>query len=150
MTHTAPTPEGGRIMSVSRSARAKAVAAAVVAAAFASTVVATSLAAPAAKAPAWSAADIAKVAKLKGVAPFQPVYDVPKSIPHYKLGFVNPDLGNPFFATWSRAMKDAAKFYGVTFSEGNAATKYEKETDIYDTLASKNINAAGAHPGNTV
>jgi ABC-type sugar transport system substrate-binding protein len=126
------------------------VAATAVAVALASTVVATSLAAPAAKAPTWSAADIAKVAKQKGVAPFQLVYDVPKSIPHYKLGFVNPDLGNPFFATWSRAMKDAAKFYGVSFSEGNAATKYEKETDIYDTLASKKIDAVGAHPGNTV
>jgi ABC-type sugar transport system substrate-binding protein len=102
-------------------------------------------------APTWTAADVAKVAKANGVAPFVPVYAVPKKLDtRYKLGFINPDLSNPFFATWSKAMKSAAKFYGVSFVQANAATKYDKETDLYDTLAAQKINAVGAHPGNTV
>jgi ABC-type sugar transport system substrate-binding protein len=101
--------------------------------------------------PVWTAADVAKVARANGVAPFVPVYAVPKKLSkRYKLGFINPDLSNPFFATWSKAMKAAAKFYGVSFVQGNAATKYDRETDIYDTLAAQNIDAVGAHPGNTV
>ena len=99
----------------------------------------------------WSPADIAKVAKANGVPPFVPVYAVPKTLPkRYKLAFINPDLSNPFFATWSKAMKAAAKFYGVSFVQGNAATKYDRETDIFDTLAAQKIDAIGAHPGNTV
>jgi ABC-type sugar transport system substrate-binding protein len=99
----------------------------------------------------WGPADIAKVAKANGVAPFVPVYAVPKTLAkRYKLAFINPDLSNPFFATWSKAMKTAAKFYGVTFVQGNAATKYDRETDIFDTLAAQKIDAIGAHPGNTV
>src|SRR6188472_661842 len=88
----------------------------------------------------WGPADIAKVAKANGVAPFVPVYAVPKTLAkRYKLAFINPDLSNPFFATWSKAMKTAAKFYGVTFVQGNAATKYDRETDIFDTLAAQKI-----------
>src|SRR4029453_9737642 len=101
--------------------------------------------------PVWTPADVAKVAKANGVAPFDPVYAVPKTLAKkYKLAFINPDLSNPFFATWSKAMKAAAKFYGVTFVQGNAATKYDRETDIYDPLAAQKIDAVGAHPGNTV
>jgi ABC-type sugar transport system substrate-binding protein len=101
--------------------------------------------------PAWTPAEVAKVAKANGVPPFVPVYAVPKTLAkRYKLAFINPDLSNPFFATWSKAMKAAAKFYGVTLVQGNAATKYDKETDIYDTLAVQKIDAVGAHPGNTV
>jgi ABC-type sugar transport system substrate-binding protein len=99
----------------------------------------------------WSAADVAKVAKANGVPPFTPIYAVPKKLPkQYTLAFINPDLSNPFFATWSKAMKAAAKLYGVKYVEGNAATKYDTETDIYDTLAAQNIDAVGAHPGNAV
>lgn len=99
----------------------------------------------------WTPADVAKVAKANGVPPFVPVYAVPKKLSkRYKLAFINPDLSNPFFATWSKAMKAAAKFYGVSFVQGNAATKYDRETDIYDTLAAQKIDAVGAHPGNTV
>ena len=36
------------------------------------------------------------------------------------------------------------------FVQGNAATKYDRETDIFDTLAAQKIDAIGAHPGNTV
>jgi ABC-type sugar transport system substrate-binding protein len=101
--------------------------------------------------PVWTPADVAKIAKANGVAPFVPVYAVPKTLPkRYKLAFINPDLSNPFFATWSKAMKAAARFYGVSFVQGNAATKYDRETDIYDTLAAQKIDAVGAHPGNTV
>jgi ABC-type sugar transport system substrate-binding protein len=104
-----------------------------------------------AAAPVWTPADIAKAAKANGVPPFTPVYAVPKKLPkHYKLAFINPDLSNPFFATWSKAMKAAAKFYGVAYVEGNAATKYDNETNIYDTLSAQNIDAVGAHPGNAV
>jgi len=99
----------------------------------------------------WTAADVAKVAKANGVPSFIPVYAVPKKLPkQYKLAFINPDLSNPFFATWSKAMKAAAKLYGVKFVEGNAATKYDTETDIFDTLSAQNIDAVGAHPGNAV
>jgi ABC-type sugar transport system substrate-binding protein len=101
--------------------------------------------------PVWTPADVAKVAKANGVPAFVPVYAVPKTLAkRYKLAFINPDLSNPFFATWSKAMKAAAKFYGVSFVQGNAATKYDRETDIYDTLAAQKIDAVGAHPGNTV
>src|SRR5262245_9080609 len=87
----------------------------------------------AAASPVWTPADVAKVAKANGVAPFVPVYAVPKKLSkRYKLAFVNPDLSNPFFATWSKAMKAAAKFYGVQFVQANAATKYDRETDLYD------------------
>jgi ABC-type sugar transport system substrate-binding protein len=99
----------------------------------------------------WTAADVAKVAKANGVPPFNPIYAVPKKLPkQYTLAFINPDLSNPFFATWSKSMKAAAKLYGVKYVEGNAATKYDTETDIYDTLAAQNIDAVGAHPGNAV
>ena len=99
----------------------------------------------------WSPAAVAKIAKANGVAPFVPVYAVPKKLSRsYKLGFINPDLSNPFFATWSKAMKAAAKFYGVTFVQANSATKYDRQTDLFDTLAAQKIDAIGAHPGNTV
>jgi ABC-type sugar transport system substrate-binding protein len=99
----------------------------------------------------WTAEDIAKVARANGVPPFTPVYAVPKRLPErYKIGFINPDLSNTFFATWSKAMRAAAKLYGVEFVEANAATRYERETDLYDTLAGQNIDAVGAHPGNVV
>src|SRR5437588_9727799 len=68
--------------------------------------------ATAAVSPTWTAADVAKVAKANGVPPFTPIYAVPKKLPkQYKLAFISPDLSNPFFATWSKAMKAAAKFY---------------------------------------
>lgn len=101
--------------------------------------------------PVWTAADVAKVAKANGVPAFTPIYAVPKKLPkQYKLAFINPDLSNPFFATWSKAMHAAAKLYGVKFVEGNAATNYDTETDIYDTLSAQGIDAVGAHPGNAV
>ena len=101
--------------------------------------------------PTWTAADVAQVAKANGVPPFELIYAVPKKLPkQYKLAFINPDLSNPFFATWSKAMKAAAKLYGVSYIEGNAATKYDTETNIYDTLAVQNFDAVGAHPGNAV
>jgi len=121
------------------------------AAAFAATSASASSSGSAAKPAVWTPAEVAKVAKAAGVPPFVPVYAVPKKLEkRYKLAFINPDLSNPFFATWSKAMKAAAKFYGVTFVQGNAATKYDRETDIYDTLAAQKIDAVGAHPGNTV
>ena len=99
----------------------------------------------------WTPAEIAKVAKANGVPPFTPIYAVPKTLPkQYKLAFINPDLSNPFFATWSKAMKAAAKTYGIWFVEGNAATKYDTETNIYDTLSAQHPDAMGAHPGNAV
>jgi ABC-type sugar transport system substrate-binding protein len=99
----------------------------------------------------WTPADVAKVAKANGVPPFTPIYAVPKKLPkHYRLAFINPDLSNPFFATWSKSMKAAAKLYGVSFIEGNAATKYDTETNLFDTLSVQGIDAVGAHPGNTV
>jgi ABC-type sugar transport system substrate-binding protein len=126
-------------------------AAAVLAAAVGTTVAAAGSSSSAAKSPRWTDADVAKAAKAAGVPPFKLIYNVPKKLPKaYKVGFINPDLGNPFFATWSQAMKAAAKFYGVSFVEGNAATKYDTETDIYDTLAAQGVDAVGAHPGNAV
>jgi ABC-type sugar transport system substrate-binding protein len=53
--------------------------------------------------PVWTPADVAKAAKANGVPPFVPVYAVPKTLAKkYKLAFINPDLSNPFFATWSK------------------------------------------------
>jgi ABC-type sugar transport system substrate-binding protein len=112
---------------------------------------ATASGAPQATKPAWTQADIDKAAKRHGVAPFKVVYNVPKKLPRrYKIGFVNPGLSVPFFAEWSRAMKAAARFYGVDFVEANADGKYDTETDLYDTLAARGIDAFGTHPGNTV
>ena len=60
----------------------------------------------AAAAPTWTSADVAKVAKANGVPSFDPIYAVPKKLPkQYKLAFINPDLSNPFFATWSKASR---------------------------------------------
>jgi ABC-type sugar transport system substrate-binding protein len=100
--------------------------------------------------PVWTPADVAKVAKANGVPPFTPIYAVPKKIPHYKLAFINPDLSNPFFKTWEQGMKAAAKFYGVSFIEADAQTKYDTETDLYDQLNQQHPDAVGAHPGNAV
>jgi ribose transport system substrate-binding protein len=99
----------------------------------------------------WTQADVDKAATKAGVAPFKTVYAVPKKLSkRYKIGFINPDLANPFFATWSKAMKAAAKFYGVDYVVANAGNKYDTETDLYDQLAAQGINAVGAHPGNAV
>jgi ABC-type sugar transport system substrate-binding protein len=99
----------------------------------------------------WTQADIDKVAQRSGVAPFKVVYNVPKQLPRrYKIGFVNPGLSVPFFAEWSRAMKAAARFYRVDFVEANANLQYDTETDLYDTLVARGIDAFGTHPGNTV
>ena len=99
----------------------------------------------------WTQADINKAAAAAGVSPFEAVYAVPKKLSKkYKIGFINPDLANPFFATWSKAMRAAAKFYGVSYVVANAGNKYDTETDLYDQLAAQGVDAVGAHPGNTV
>ena len=77
-----------------------------------------------------------------------PTYDVPKNLTNCSIGFINPGKSIPFFETWSVAMNDAAKFYGVTFSEDDVALKYENEATSFQTMEVKNLAAVGAHPGN--
>jgi ABC-type sugar transport system substrate-binding protein len=100
--------------------------------------------------PVWTPADIAKVAKANGVAPFSLVYAVPKNTKHYKLAFIHLNQNNPYMIAWAQGMKAAAKFYGLSLILADAQDKLDTETDLYDTLNAQHPDAVGAHPGNAV
>src|SRR5260370_5700431 len=93
----------------------------------------------------WSAQTVKSKTAPYNVAP---IYDVPKNLTNCTIGFINPGKSIPFFETWSVAMNEAAKFYGVTFAEDDVKLKYENEATSFQTMSVKNLAAVGAHPGN--
>jgi ABC-type sugar transport system substrate-binding protein len=97
-----------------------------------------------AKAPSAAATFTAAEVK-KATAPYDvdPVYDVPKDVGDLKLAFINPGKSYPFFATWSEAMKAAAKFYGVSVSEGDLNLKYDTLLSAYQQIAVRQPTVVG-------
>src|SRR5262245_52198111 len=64
-----------------------------------------------------------------------PLAQLPKQFKQpWKLGFINPNKGYPFWGAISQSMQDAAKFYGVEFYEVDAAGDTTKYPDLMETL----------------
>ena len=92
----------------------------------------------------------AEVAKGSGAYKVTPLFAVPKTLPKkYSFAFLNNGKSNAFFATWSQGMTDAAKFYGVNFSEADLNFKYEDELSAYQQLAVKQPEVVGANVMNS-
>ncbi len=90
-----------------------------------------------------------EVLKATGIHGVVPIYAVPKSLPkRLTLVFINPDLSVPTFKTWSQAMEDAAKFYGVTLKESDVHHKFEDEATAFQTMQAFKPDVVGTHPGN--
>ena len=92
----------------------------------------------------------AEVAAGSGAFKVKPLFAVPKTLPKkYSFAFLNNGKSNAFFATWSQGMTDAAKFYGVTFSEADLNFKYEDELSAYQQLSVKQPDVVGANVMNS-
>ena len=92
----------------------------------------------------------AEVAAGSGAFKVKPLFAVPKTLPKkYSFAFLNNGKSNAFFATWSQGMTDAAKFYGVNFSEADLNFKYEDELSAYQQLAVKQPDVVGANVMNS-
>jgi len=65
------------------------------------------------------------------------VYNVPKADKgKYRLAFINPNLGYPYFADWAKGYKAAAKLYGVKlYQAGMGNFDFAEAISEYDTLA---------------
>lgn len=89
----------------------------------------------------WSAAEVKAATGKEGC---QQLTALPKRLKSkYKLGFINPNKGHPFFGVWSDAMKDAAKFYKVQFTETDSAGDYTKQADLLETMLAAKPNLVG-------
>jgi ABC-type sugar transport system substrate-binding protein len=105
------------------------------------TVVVEATSAPAAPVASWTAEEVA-AATGKDACP--QLATLPKQFKEsWKLGFVSPNKGHPFFGVWSQAMSDASKFYGVEFVEVDVAGDYTKKQDLLETLLLSNPNVVG-------
>lgn len=92
----------------------------------------------------------AEVTQASGSYKVTPLFAVPKTLPKkYALAFLNNGKSNAFFATWSQGMNDAAKFYGVDFSEADLDFKYENELSAYQQLSVKQPDVVGANVMNS-
>ncbi|MDT5026336.1 MAG: hypothetical protein QOE61_2762 [Micromonosporaceae bacterium] len=92
----------------------------------------------------------AEVAAGSGSYQVKPLFAVPKTLPKkYRIAFLNNGKSNAFFATWSKAMTDAAKFYGVDFEDIDLNFKYENELAAYQQVAVKQPDVVGANVMNS-
>ncbi len=92
----------------------------------------------------------AEVAAGSGSFQVKPLFAVPKTLPKkYSIAFLNNGKSNAFFATWSKGMSDAAKFYGVNFQDADLDFKYENELSAYQQLAVKQPDVVGANVMNS-
>ena len=89
----------------------------------------------------------AEVAKATGEHQVKPLFAVPKSVGDLRLAFLNPGLSYAFFADWSKGMKDAAKFYGVSLDQSDLAFKYENSLSAYEQLSVKQPVVVGSGGG---
>lgn len=89
----------------------------------------------------------AEVAAATGSYKVQPLFAVPKQLPRkYRIVFLNNGKSNAFFATWSQAMSDAAKFYGVDFQDIDLNFQYENElSDLQQLAAAQKPDVVGAN-----
>lgn len=86
-----------------------------------------------------------EVAAATGSYKVKPLFAVPKKLPKkYRITFLSPGKSLPFFATWSKGMQDAAKFYGVDFQDADLNFKYEDELSAYQQLAVKQPDVVGS------
>ncbi len=89
----------------------------------------------------WTAAEIKTASGREGC---QQLAVLPKKLSrNWKLSFISPNKGHPFFGVWSGAMKDAAKFYGASFAETDAAGDYTKVPDLLETMLAAKPNFVG-------
>ena len=96
-----------------------------------------SQAAAAKKAPATGVWTQAAVSAATGNHDIQNVYAAPKSVKgKYVLGFINPNVGFPFFASWSQGYKAAAKLFGVKLYETDLGNfNFAEDVDKYNVIA---------------
>src|SRR5215510_6592654 len=98
--------------------------------------------APAAQTGATWPSDEIKAATGKDAC--SPLAQLPKQFKQpWKLGFINPNKGYPFWGAISQSMHDAAKFYGVEFYEVDAAGDSTKYPDLMETLLLNKPNVFG-------
>ena len=104
--------------------------------------------APAAPAPAaqasvekWTADDVKNAT---GKDQCTPVAQLPKTFKQpWKLAFLQPNKGNPFWGAVGQSMANAAKFYGVDFTEIDSAGDATKYPDLLETALLKKPNVIG-------
>ena len=89
----------------------------------------------------WTAAEVKAASGKEGC---QQLTALPKRLKKkWKIGFLNPNKGHPFFGVWSGAMQDAAKFYGAQFVESDSAGDYTKQQDLLETMLAAKPNLVG-------